>query len=346
MTKAVEETIVSTNPVRIGVVGVGGMGGRHARNLAREVAAAKVTAVMDVDVTTLAKVGDECGADLRFSDANALIAHADVDAVLIAAPDRFHADLAKRCIAAGKPVLCEKPLATTAAEARTVIDAEVAGGKRLVQLGFMREYDPAHVAVKRICDSGELGRVLVFRGMHNGLSDGRPRTIEDVITNSAIHDIHSARWLMDEEIVRVYASVIPAAADRPDTARFVFVQLHFADGALGLVDCNVDSGYGYEVDVQITGERGMAETNSLCSAGVRQSNSRRQWVEDNWLQRFDTAYVAEVREWVNSIVHAQPSGPSAWDGYVSMLVADACIRSAKSGAAVDIEIPARPEIYG
>ena len=336
---------MSTNPVRIGVVGVGGMGGRHARNLAREVAAAKVVAVMDVDAANLDKVGDECGADLRFSDANALIDHPDVDAVLIAAPDRFHAELAKRCIAAGKPVLCEKPLATTAAEARTVIDAEVAGGRRLVQLGFMREYDPAHVAVKRICDSGELGRVLVFRGMHNGLGDGRARTIEDVITNSAIHDIHSARWLMDDEIVRVYASVVPAAADRSDTARFVFVQLHFAGGALGLVDCNVDAGYGYEVDVQMTGERGMAETNSLRSAGVRQSNNRGQWVEDDWLQRFDTAYVVEVREWVDSIVHTRPNGPSAWDGYVSMLVADACIRSAKSGGVVDVESVEMPDIY-
>jgi myo-inositol 2-dehydrogenase / D-chiro-inositol 1-dehydrogenase len=336
---------MSTNPVRIGVVGVGGMGGRHARNLAREVAAAKVVAVMDVDAANLAQVGDECGADLRFSDANALIDHADVDAVLIAAPDRFHAELAKRCIAAGKPVLCEKPLATTAAEARTVIDAEVAGGRRLVQLGFMREYDPAHVAVKRICDSGELGRVLVFRGMHNGLGDGRARTIEDVITNSAIHDIHSARWLMDDEIVRVYTSAVPAAADCPDTARFVFVQLHFAGGTLGLVDCNVDSGYGYEVDVQMTGERGIAETNSLRSAGVRQSNNCGRWVEDDWLQRFDTAYVVEVREWVDSIVYARPSGPSAWDGYISMLVADACIRSAKSGAAVDVDVLEMPELY-
>ncbi|MFI5425603.1 Gfo/Idh/MocA family protein [Aeromicrobium sp. UC242_57] len=71
-----------------------------------------------------------------------LIASRDVDAVIIASPDFTHADLTKACFAAGKPVLCEKPLAVTAADALSVVEAEVALGRRLLQVGFMRRYDP------------------------------------------------------------------------------------------------------------------------------------------------------------------------------------------------------------
>ena len=74
--------------------------------------------------------------------------------------------LTRSCIAAGKPVLCEKPLAADGEEARGVVDAEAGGGKRLVQVGFMRQYDPDHVAVKQVSDSGEQGQPLVIRSVH------------------------------------------------------------------------------------------------------------------------------------------------------------------------------------
>jgi myo-inositol 2-dehydrogenase/D-chiro-inositol 1-dehydrogenase len=335
----------SQRRVRIGVIGTGGMGGRHARNLTHEVGAAQVVALSDVDTARLAQVAAECGAAHTFTDAHELIHHPDVEAVLIAAPDRFHAALTYACIAAGKPVLCEKPLALTAAEAREIVDAEVAGGQRLVQVGLMREYDPAHLRVKQFMDSGALGKVLAFRGAHINGGTLSWRTVEDVVTNSAVHDLHSARWLVGEEVVRVYASHVPYSPDRPDTARLLLIQLHFRGGAVGHIECNMEAGYGYEVDVKLTGETSSAETNSLQSAVVRQRNQRGQWIEQDWLQRFDTAYIHEVRAWVQSLQAGAATGPSAWDGYVSMLVADACIASAKRGQPVEVDIPAMAEMY-
>lgn len=336
---------MSNQPIKIGVIGTGGMGGRHVNNLINEVAAAQVVALMDVDAARMAEVAKACGATHTFTDGNELINHPDVEAVLIAAPDRFHASLTKACIAAGKPVLCEKPLATTAAEAYGVIEAEVAGGRRLVQLGFMREYDAAHLKVKAALDGGALGKRLVFWGSHINQTAGSPRTIDDVITNSVIHDLHSARWLMDDEIVTVYAGYVPAVPDRPETARFVLVQLHYRNGAIGQIECNAEAGYGYEVNVKLTGESGTAQTNSLRSAVVNHQNNHGQWVEEDWLQRFDGAYITEAREWVRSLQQGVPTGPSAWDGYVSMLVADACVASAKSGQPKAVDVPEMPVIY-
>ena len=116
-------------------------------------------------------------------------------------------------------------------------------------------------------------------------------------------------------------------------------------GGLGQIECNVEAGYGYEVDVKMTGESGAVQTNSRQSAFVSQANQRGQWVEEDWLQRFDTAYIIEARAWVNALQQGQATGPSAWDGYTAMIVADACIESAKSGHAVAVAIPETPAIY-
>lgn len=336
---------MSKRNIKIGVIGTGGMGGRHVRNLTTEVAGAQVVALMDVDQARMNEVATFCGATHTFTDGNELINHPAVEAVLIAAPDRFHAALAKACIAAGKPVLCEKPLATTAAEACKVVEAEVAGGRRLVQLGFMREYDPAHMRVKQLIDSGELGKATAFRGVHINPSTPEPRQVDEVITNSVVHDIHSARWLMSDEIVQVYTSYAAYSAELPTTAQVVLVQLQYRHGGVGQIECNADAGYGYEVDVKLTGTLGSVQTNSLQSPLVSRSNQRGQWVEEDWLQRFERAYILEAKAWVDSLQKGNAGGPSAWDGYVAMLVADACVESARSGKAVAVTMPATPAIY-
>lgn len=321
------------------------MGERHVRNLTQEVGAARVVALSDVDATRVAHVAAMCGADHTFTNGSDLIRHPDVEAVLIAAPDRFHASLVQACLDAGKPVLCEKPLAQSAAEAKRLVDVEVAGGRRLIQVGLMREYDPAHLKVKQLIDSGALGKALAFRGVHVNVGSLTPRTIEDVIVNSAVHDLHSARWMMGDEVSRVHVDYVPYSAERPDTARLVLIQLHFRSGAVGHIECNVEAGYGYEVDVKLTCERGAAETSSLQSALVRANNQRGQWVEQDWLQRFENAYIQEVRAWVQSLRAGVAAGPSAWDGYMALVVADACIASAKTGQPVNVDIPIMAEMY-
>ncbi len=108
----------------------------------------------------------------------------------------------------------------------------------------------------------------------------------------------------------------------------VLTQLQYVNGAVGQIECNADSGYGYEVDVKMTGTLGSVQTNSLQSAVVSRSNQRGQWIEDDWLQRFERAYGIKAKAWVDSLQSGIPTGPSVWDGYVAMVVTDACIESA------------------
>ena len=120
-----------TQPIQIGVIGTGGMGGRHARNLAQHTVGSQVAAVMDTDQSRAREIAEYCGEARIYSDASALIADPNVDAVVIASPDPTHAEFAIACI-----------------EAQKILHAEVATGRRLVQVGFMREYDPAHRQIK------------------------------------------------------------------------------------------------------------------------------------------------------------------------------------------------------
>lgn len=329
----------------VGIIGAGAIGRVHADNLARRTVGARVVAVMDVDAERAETVAAASGAGRVYADAAALIDDPEVDAVLIASPDATHAEFTLACIGAGKPVLCEKPLATTAADAERVLRAEVAAGRRLLQVGFMREYDPAHKDVVAVLESGAIGKALRFRGAHINPRYGDDLTVEDAIVNSIIHDIHSARYMMGAEISGAHVSWIPADPQQPRTCRLADVNLKFENGAIGTLEYNGDSGYGYEVLVEITGETGVASTAPYAGPIVRNSDGASQTIAPNWPQRFQRAYIDEVQDWIRSIMANEATGPSAWDGYMSLVVADACVRSTETGLPVAVARIERPPLY-
>ena len=125
---------MSNQSIQIGVIGTGGMGGRHIHNLATHVANANVVAIMDLDEHRLSKLKSEYGIAKTFTDAHTLINDPDVQALVIASPDSTHAQFTLACLEASKPVLCEKPLAANAKDAKRVFQTEVAKGQRLMQV--------------------------------------------------------------------------------------------------------------------------------------------------------------------------------------------------------------------
>ena len=216
---------------------------------------------------------------MTYNESEHLIAAPNVDAILIAAPDELHSELLLQCIESNKPVFCEKPIATNSNSAKSIVQAEMELGTRLIQIGFMREYDPAHSKVKMICDHGILGKILAFRSYSSQTIDldqnsKGNRKLSDIIINSMIHDFHSARWVMNQEVSKLYVSSI--IDNSPNTARFVMVNLEFEDGSLGIIEYNDNSGFGYTVDIKITGELGSTESSSLSDPIIYSSNSKSQ----------------------------------------------------------------------
>ena len=336
---------MSNETIHVGVIGTGAIGGVHADNLMRRVTGARVTAVMDIDQERANAVAAACDGARVYAAAGDLIADPDVDAVLIASTDVTHADFAIACIDAGKRVLCEKPLATTVADAERVLRAELAAGRRLVQVGFMREYDQAHKDIYQLLHAGVIGAALKFRSVHINPRFIRELTIDSVITNSLIHDIHSARWIMGAEISSAYVQWAPVDTARPRSARLADIQIVFESGAIGSLEYNGDSGYGYEVTVEVTGEKGRLTSASHPSPALRQAGMLSRAITPNWPERFAQAYMDELQDWINAIGNNEATGPSTWDGYMSLVVAQAAIRSAETGQPQTTQAMQRPTMY-
>ena len=182
----------NSEQIAVGVIGTGGMGGMHAENLHSRVAGARLAAVADLDTARAEKLGSRSGAAV-YQDAVDLIRDDNVEAVVIASPDPTHAPLALECLKNEKPVLCEKPLADSADAALGVVEAEVELGRKLVQVGFMRRYDPQHVAVKQAVDSGAVGTPVVFKGWTRNADRDAGITSERIVINATIHDTESGR---------------------------------------------------------------------------------------------------------------------------------------------------------
>lgn len=323
------------------------MGARHAQNLHQLVAGARVAAVYDLDHDRAAQVAATCGEAQVFRDPVELIQSPAVDAVLVVSPDPTHAAFTHECLRQGKPVLCEKPLATTPDDAMALVEAELALGRRLIAVGYMRRFDPRHLAVARAVASGALGRPILFKGVHRNPMTSPTATGATVLTNSASHDLDAARWLLGQEVTRVFVQGVRThGAFSPATVDMLLIQLTLSGDCMAAIECSVAVEYGYEVLAEVVGERGAALTLPLGDAVVRAGGVRTVAVTSSHLDCFQAAFVPELTAWVAS-VNGQTAfpGASAWDGYLASLVADACSSSLAGGMPVAVPTPARPALY-
>ena len=330
--------------VGVGIIGTGDMGSKHARIIANYIPQAKVVAIMDKSEERIKSVSRFLDNPKVFDSAEQLINDDSVEAVLIASPDATHADFAEYCIKKGMYLLLEKPLGLNLEDAEKVLKAEVNHGTRIVQIGLMRMFDNQHSEIKNAINENIIGRPLLFRGIHKHFVQPG-RSPADVITNSAVHDIHSARWFMNDDIISVIADHIPFTGSKDDSTRLVLLQLKFKNGGLGTIEVDIDDNYGYEVIVEISGEKGTLRTPSLVSPILRKGSAASQLVEKDWLLRFDQAYKQELFAWVNATIEHRVVGASVWDAYMAMQVAETAIKSLLSSKAEKVPLPEKPDIY-
>jgi myo-inositol 2-dehydrogenase/D-chiro-inositol 1-dehydrogenase len=331
--------------IRVGVIGTGTIGSDHVTRLSSQVVGSTVTAVFDVATERAQQVAESVGATAHTSW-ESLIAAGDVDAVLIASPGELHPDQTIACIAAGKPVLCEKPIATTTAEAVRVLEAEVSTGKRLIQVGFMRRYDTGYLDVKRAMTDGTIGEPLLAHAMHRNATVSDTFRGEMSMTDSVVHEFDAFRWLFDSEVTTVAVLAVkksPLGSAELRDPQIVILTL--ADGEVITLESFVNCQYGYDVRCEIVGSLGTVSLENPRTTVIIGGNGRSEKVPADWRQRFGSAYVNELQAWVDGLANGVVDGPSTWDGYAATAIAEAAVQSYAKGERVDIELIDKPALY-
>jgi inositol 2-dehydrogenase len=320
----------------VGVLGVGEMGRRHAENLRRLVPEARLVGVADVAAARAQQVAAELEIEHWFGSLEEMLAHKDIDCVLIATPDKFHAPAVRVAAAARKHILCEKPLATNLTDAHAALEAVAKAGVHL-QVGFMRRYDPAYAEAMKRVEAGEIGEPVIFKSV------GRDKDIPPIsayqsqvngmlLYNNTIHDFDLARWLMRDEVSEVHAYT--TVAIRPEVAQYgdvvaSVVNLKYRHGAIGNVESFVQAIYGYDVRTEIVGSKGSILVGSLRQAPATflSANGGSQILASHFLTRFADAYVAEVRDFVQNMLKDKPPRVSGEDGLRALEIAVAAENS-------------------
>lgn len=331
--------------LRVGVIGTGMIGQDHIRRMTHVLAGVRVVAVNDVDAGTAAVVAGRIGARVH-ATGEELIADPELDAVVVCSWGPTHEQYVLASIAAGKPVFCEKPLATTQEACLRVVEAEVAHGSRLVQVGYMRRYDAAYRALKRVLDAGEIGEPLMMHCAHRNASVPGFYEKESAITDTAVHEIDMVRWMFGQEIIAARVLIPRKSRNGGPLQDPLFLILEMAGGVLVDVEISVNIRYGYDIRGEILGEDGTAALGELSPVSVRKAGAVATPVPADWRERFIAAYDVEFQEWIDSIAgDGVPVGPSAWDGYAAAVVSDAGVAALRTGERVEVALADKPKLY-
>jgi scyllo-inositol 2-dehydrogenase (NAD+) len=320
----------------VGVVGVGEMGRRHAENLRRLVPQAQLVAVADVAAERARQVATELEIENSYGSLEDMLECKGLDAVVIATPDKFHPEAVKAVAAAGKDMLCEKPLALTLADAHELLEAVSRAGVRM-QVGFMRRYDPAYAAAMKRIEAGDIGIPVMFKSIGRD-KDGPPLSAYQSNVNgmlfytNTIHDFDLARWMMQDEVSEVHAyttvSIRPEVAEFADVVASV-VNLKFDKGAIGNIESYAQAGYGYDVRTEIIGSKGSILVGTLYKTPVTflAAQGSTQPIADYFLSTFADAYLAEIRDFVDTMLQDRSPRVGGEDGLKALAIAVAAENS-------------------
>jgi myo-inositol 2-dehydrogenase/D-chiro-inositol 1-dehydrogenase len=321
----------------IGVIGAGIMGSGHALYISESVRGARVAGIYDANTTVARKVASKVkkigGLSVTAYDSiQSLLADKEITAIIIASPDNLHAEHLSMAIAAGKDVLCEKPLASNDSDAKKV--AQTANkSKSIVGIGFMRRFDPAYLELKRVVRSGKYGKVLQIRCTSRNVSSPTATTAM-LLTNVAVHEVDVIRWLLDEEIKSVNVNLTKVTSKANSKLLDpISVNCYTESGVLATIDICANSTYGYEVGMEVITESASLVVENLGDLTIVKDfylpNRKSGKLHKDWMGRFKPAYIAELNAFVESIKKRKlhPNFATANDGLAASIACGLGVKS-------------------
>jgi predicted dehydrogenase len=327
--------------LKVGVIGLGFFGERHARIYAA-LPNATLVVVCDQDEARARHVAAQLGAE-PMTSATDLLARDDIDAVSICLPDRAHTDIAADAAAAGKAILLEKPLAHDTVHARRIVEAAEAAGVRLM-IGHILRFDPRYAQVHAAAAPALLGEPLHLRAKRNGTRSTAKRlgSASSILFYMGVHDVDALQWIARSLITQVYARKIAVLGTGNEDALYAVV--NFANGAIGLIDYSWawPDGMmnGYRASLEIIGTRSAAYLDVtdqgffvVDDAGTRGGDTH-LWPEVNGRIVGDLA--DEIAHFVTAVLSGAPFVQHHPEALAAIPVLDALAESASTGRPVDV----------
>nr|WP_275584002.1 inositol 2-dehydrogenase [Mammaliicoccus sp. R-M62] len=317
-----------------GVIGAGRIGQLHI-NYLRTHKDVKIKWISDLNCDKMSEWIEKSGIQNKTKDHRDIINDPEVDAIVICSPTDTHVDIIKEASAKGKHIFCEKPISLSLEEAEEAVEAVQKSNIKL-QMGFNRRFDKNFKQLQNILSKGELGQIQTLRITSR---DPEPPPIEYIkrsgglFMDMTIHDFDMARYIMQSEIVEVYATgealVNPEIAeyDDIDTA---LITLKFENDSIAMIENCRRSVYGYDQRIEILGDHGAIDVGNEQSSTLnyhRTDGIRRDNPPYFFLERYSDAYRVEIDGFIESILNDTEVLCSIEDGYKAQQIALKCKES-------------------
>ena len=296
--------------VNIGILGTGVMGAGHARFIKQHVPDATVVGLSDVDPKKINQLSEELGTVLfSTSSPEELMNDPRVDAIIIASPDPLHVEHLRLAIASGKQILCEKPIATTIEDAQMIAKEirtyELSVGKKMINFGFMRRFDPCYQEVRRLIATGDFGAPTFFRTVTRNVSS-TGATSTGLFTNIAIHDFDIYRWLFNDEWESIKSFYPKRSSLSPEGLNDPLIIIGRLKSGITMVgDIVAFNNYGFDCRVEVVCEKGTIQIGTHGDV-ITQVNgfggaTKGGKMAENWMTRFEPSYIEELKAWIEEV---------------------------------------------
>lgn len=336
--------------LKIGCIGCGQLGKEHIKRLKNKILNADVVAICDIDEEKANTLAKELGIAKVYTNENDLIHDSEVEAVVCTTPSAYHIAPILEAIKVKKPIFVEKPLTDTAEDSKKIVDAEMACGKHLVQVGFNRRYDKSYEQVKELLDSGDYGSPLIIKSAHRAsdISKFYPYySTELQVTDAATHTIDILPWLIHDEIDEV--QVLTTKSTRHVKSELqdpMVMTMKSKSGIICFLEEFHNTGYiGHHIKTEFICEDGIIELPQPQYPIVYKNCEKTTALDKDWAIRWLDTYDYEFQDWVNRAKDGTIQGASAWDGYVAAVTGDALLESIKTGTPVKVAVGTRPDFY-
>jgi predicted dehydrogenase len=318
--------------MQVGIIGAGGIAGLH-RNSWEKLDGAKIVAVADPSPESRAKAEKEWGAR-AYETVDAMLAAEKLDAVSICSPPKFHEEAALKCLEAGIPVFCEKPLARNSVEAQRIADAAKKSGLPF-GVAFCHRFQPGVAAVKEAIEAGKLGKVLMVRNRFGGFQDMRDRWFGDpdiagggALLDTSIHSIDIFRFLAGE--VAWVDAVTTTFVDGYRVEDGGVMLFGTPEGAIGVIESNWSTPGSANV-VEVYGSEGAAVIDY--NTGETKILADGEWKP---VQRDGDRFAAEVAAFAEAVKNGTTPPVTVDDGLAANKIVDAAYKSHKEGRRVNV----------